>query len=106
MSRDDTGFGVEQVGGDLVPRRREDVFSVEIDGDTVIYDPKLERSHVLNSTAALIWELLDGATALDQLAGELAEAFGVGRDTVLADVVTLVGELTELGLLEGRQAQR
>ncbi|MGH9918784.1 MAG: PqqD family protein [Nitrososphaerales archaeon] len=90
MSDVDECFRAGQVTPRFVAQRREDVFSVEIDGDIVIYDPVQEKSHVLNSTGGLIWQLLDGESPLEQLAEDIAGAFGVSMETVLADMVTLV----------------
>jgi PqqD family protein of HPr-rel-A system len=89
------------VGRGFVPRVRREVAAVEIDGDAVVYNQERGECHLLNSTGALVWQLLDGNTRLDELSADLAEAFGAGFEDVLTDVVTLVEELFRLGLLEG-----
>jgi hypothetical protein len=76
------------------------VVTVEIDGDAVVYDELQETTHLLNPTGAIVWGLLDGETRLDELSADLAEAFGVGVEEVLADLVALVRELDQRGLLE------
>jgi len=91
---------VNQIGPDFVAQPRREVVTVEIDGDAVIYDELLETTHLLNTSAAIVWALLDGETRLDELSADLAEAFGIGVGEVLADVVRIVRELGQRGLLE------
>ena len=91
---------MDQIGPDFVAHPRREVVTVEIDGDAVVYDELRETTHLLNPTGAIVWRLLDGETRLDELSTDLAEAFGVGVEEVLADVVALVRELGQRGLLE------
>jgi len=91
---------VDQIGPDFVAHPRREVVTVEIDGDAVVYDELRETTHLLNPTGAIVWRLLDGETRLDELSADLAEVFGVGVEEVLADVVALVHELGQRGLLE------
>ena len=91
---------VDQIGPDFVAQPRREVVTVEIDGDAVVYDELRETTHLLNPTGAIVWRLLDGETRLDELSADLAEVFGVGVEEVLADVVALVHELGQRGLLE------
>jgi len=91
---------VDQIGPDFVAHPRREVVTVEIDGDADVYDELQETTHLLNPTGAIVWGLLDGETRLDELSADLAEAFGVGVEEVLADLVALVRELDQRGLLE------
>jgi hypothetical protein len=85
----------------FVPHPRQGVTTVEIEGDAVIYDEELERSHLLNPTAALIWRLLDGRSRVSEVSADIAEVYAVDLDTVLTDVLALVQDLGRRGLLEG-----
>ena len=91
---------VDQIGPDFVAHSRREVVTVEIDGDAVVYDELQETTHLLNPTGAIVWRLLDGETRLDELSADLAAVFGVGVEEVLADLVALVRELDQRGLLE------
>ena len=91
---------VDQIGPDFVAHPRREVVTVEIDGDAIVYDELRETTHLLNPTGAIVWRLLDGETRLDELSADLAAVFGVGVEEVLADVVALVHELGQRGLLE------
>lgn len=90
----------QHVGPDFVANRRQDMITVEIEGEAIIYDEQQEVAHLLSPTAAIVWELLDGRSRLDEVAVDLAQAYGVGTELVLQDVVTLVQEFARQGLLE------
>lgn len=96
---------MNEIGPDFVAHPRREVVTAEIDGEAVIYDELLGATHLLNATGAVVWELLDGETRLEELSAGLAEAYGVGVGNVLADVVRLVRELGERGLLEDVTAE-
>jgi PqqD family protein of HPr-rel-A system len=74
---------------------------VEIDDETVVYDPKTGEVHYLNATAALVFELCDGSGSVAEIAGDLADAFGLPEDQVVEQVGGLVAALREAGLLAG-----
>ena len=100
MTDETSYWRVDQIGPDFVANPRREVVTVEIDGDAIVYDELRETTHLLNPTGAIVWGLLDGETRLDELSADLAEVFGVGVEEVLADVVALVHELGQRGLLE------
>ena len=74
---------------------------VEIDDEKVVYDPRTGEVHYLNATAALVFELCDGSGSVQEIAGDLAEAFGLPEDEVVGQVEGLVASLREAGLLAG-----
>jgi Coenzyme PQQ synthesis protein D (PqqD) len=61
--------------GALVPRRRPRVHGVEIDAESVLYDEKRGRLHLLNSSASAVWWLIDGKLSVDALAAAVADRF-------------------------------
>lgn len=78
----------------------------ELEGETVLYDPVSARVQVLNSTAGLLWNCLDGSDPVRDLLAALAEVFGVADDVVEADCLPmletwigrgLVAPVTQLG---------
>ncbi len=73
----------------------------ELDGQLVLLDEQTARLHVLNPTAALVWQCLDGEADVATLSAEIAEEVGADHDTVYRDVCDLVGRLAQDGLLEG-----
>lgn len=101
---DTAGVDVASIDAQIVVRRRFDVVDVELDGDVVLYDQRESASHVLNGTAGLVWQLLDGSACLGELAGDLAEAYGAELAVVRDDVVAVARQFGRQGLLEGVNA--
>jgi Coenzyme PQQ synthesis protein D (PqqD) len=58
---------------DLKPVARDDVQYSALDDGAVIYDTASERVHVLNSTAAYIWNLCDGSFTVEDIESEIEE---------------------------------
>src|SRR5436190_24034514 len=56
---------------------------------------------VLNPTAALIFQFLDGEASLGELVDDFTEALGVDRAVIEEDVLAFVRDLGANGLLEG-----
>ena len=105
MTDESADWRVDEIGPDFVANPRREVVTVEIDGDAVVYDELKEMAHLLNPTAAIVWRLLDGETPLDELSADLAAVFGARLEEVLADVVALVQDLGQRGLLEHVSAE-
>ena len=56
--------------------------------------------HVLNKTAAHIWEMCNGDSAVDKIANSLCERFDVSFDEASADVKDTIVKLKEVDLLK------
>jgi len=91
----------DEIEAGFAPSPRDSVVSTRLDDDLLIVDGSTGRIHVLNSTAALVWECFDGDVTLDELAADLAEAFHTPLEAVRADTVEMTRELGRLGLLAG-----
>jgi hypothetical protein len=92
-----------QTSGDLVPRRRDSVHGVEIDSESVLYDEKSGRLHLLNWSASAVWWSIDGTSSADALAAELAGQFGqshVSPTSMRDDVLRLLSMLGTQELIE------
>ena len=81
-----------------------DVVSREIAGEQILVPIRKKTAdmaaiYVLNETGAHVWSLLDGVRSLSEVGAILAESYDVPSETVRADVVDLVGQLQELGML-------
>jgi PqqD family protein of HPr-rel-A system len=86
----------------LHPIARSDVRVEELDDELVLYDPRNGRAYVLNSTAALIWQLCDGSLSRQALADEIKQEFGLEDADVLTDVEAYLSQLEGAGLLASR----
>jgi hypothetical protein len=64
----------------------------------VIKDDGL-ATHVLNKTAAFIWEMCDGEQGIDNITAKLCERYEVSPEEALADVRETIEKLTQIGIL-------
>ncbi|HXY73487.1 MAG TPA: PqqD family peptide modification chaperone [Actinomycetota bacterium] len=95
------GLGADDIGMDFAPARREDVLIKELDGDLVLVNRDEDSVHVLNATAAIVWNCFDGESALSDIADDLADVFQQPTDQMRDDVLGITQWIGELGLLEG-----
>ena len=89
------------ITGDFVPRRATLVTGVELDGEAVLYSEQAHTVHVLNRTATLVWNCLDGDGDLNSLAEELSAAFGIDIHVLREDVLDIVRMFGRQGLIDG-----
>jgi len=89
-----------EIAARFVARARSDVVAEELDGELVLLDEQTARLHVLNPTAALVWQCLDGEADVGTLSAEIAEELGADRAIVEHDVLLLVWQLAADGLIE------
>ncbi|HWP58354.1 MAG TPA: PqqD family protein [Candidatus Acidoferrales bacterium] len=82
------------------PRRRTDVRTRLIDGETIVLDRRQELVHQLNRTASYIWQRLDGQRTPAEIAEQICQAFEVDEATALKDVLETIARLRKLDLLE------
>lgn len=89
------------IGADFVPSRRTGCASVTLDGKTVIAAAPFQPCHLLNESAGMLWERIDGSTSLGSITAELSDLTGADPQVIEADVVGLARHLGTVGLLEG-----
>ena len=90
----------DDIDGSFVPVPGSGLLTLPVGTELVITDAN-GHVHMLNSTAALVWQVLDGEQSLDTLAEELSSATGADVSRVSQDVIGLTRELGRMGLLEG-----
>jgi PqqD family protein of HPr-rel-A system len=74
-----------------------------MDEDTIVVDARTREVHLLNETAARIWDLLENPASVDELATTLAEEYeGATPDELRAEVEAFVSELGGKGLIAPR----
>lgn len=66
--------------------------------EAILHDRVGGQAHVINATAAHVWELADGQT-IDELATALATAYDQPIERVDPDVRRIVARFGELGVL-------
>ena len=84
----------------LVRRPSPHVDWVEVEGEVVAWNSETESLHLLDPIAALVFQLLDGVTSLEQTSRELAEAFGRDATSVRSDVLRFAASLEDIGIAE------
>ena len=57
--------------------------------------------HVLNPTAAIVWQCLDGTGSVGEIVGDIADVFERDHDEVRDAVLEVVRRFGRQGLLEG-----
>jgi len=68
--------------------------------ETLVVDPKTREVHLLNATASRVWELLATPQTIADLVGSLEREFDAPPDTLRADVMALLNELSGKGLID------
>jgi hypothetical protein len=108
MTDSDTATVVErrEISDRDILRRDPLVDAVELDGESVLYDRRSERLHLLNSSATVIWTALDGVLSVGDLVDALAEAFGIGIDDLGPQVRTALSDLESEKLLRRSRRRR
>ena len=81
------------------PRKREDLTTVELDGEAVVYDEATGQLHHLNPSATIVFSLCDGTLTVEEMASAVADAFDVAFDTVHEQVRSAVDGFAGVGLL-------
>jgi hypothetical protein len=71
-----------------------------IDGETVILRLREMELLGLNQVGRRVWEMADGTNSIDRMVDAIVTEYAVPADTVRADVVRFLEELTSLSALQ------
>lgn len=88
--------------GPVTPTRTPSVLAGDAGGVPVLFNPADRRLHVLNDTAAAVWDALDRRHTIATLAADLAFTFGTSTATVRADIERMIEQFAADGLLGER----
>lgn len=80
-------------------RRDPELPYQKLEEETIVVDPRSREVHLLNDTAARIWELLASPHSIDDLVTALGEEYDAPADELRAAVEDLVAEFGGKGLL-------
>jgi len=83
-----------------IPVKSSHTASQVIDGEAVILDIPGKTLRGLNSVGSRIWELVDGARTLNEIAQVVAREYGRADTEMQQDVVVFFGELAERRVVE------
>jgi len=84
----------------MFPKRRADITTRDVNGETLILDRKHEEVHQLNNTASYVWQRCDGKTSVAEIALSMAHDFCAEPGDVEQDVAGLITQFSALRLLE------
>ncbi|MGH2573341.1 MAG: PqqD family peptide modification chaperone [Actinomycetota bacterium] len=85
----------------FVPRPKDEVVGLEMDGEAVLVVEGRWSTHWLNQISTVVWNALDGVSSVRELSAELARAFGANPEEVLIDVRDVTRQFGMAGLLQG-----
>ena len=83
-----------------LPRWLPDLSVRIIDGEAIIYDRQSGLIHQLNYTASIIWQQCDGQSTITDIVQKVAHEFDVESEVARQDVLTILGRLHQLRLLQ------
>jgi PqqD family protein of HPr-rel-A system len=82
------------------PTPNKDVSLQRVGQEAILHDRRNGRAHVINESAAQIWELCDGQNTLHQIVSAFAATYMLQASDVQADVQDILAKFHELGVLE------
>lgn len=82
-----------------VPVRVPSVLGREVDGELVLVHPGQGKVRVLNAAGGRLWELMDGARTVADLAQTIASEYAVDIARARADALVFCTDLRARGLL-------
>jgi len=86
------------------PLQKKGTLSRVIGNETMLYNPDAGYVHIINKTAAFVWNLCNGCRSSGEMANLLQNAYEVAEDTDLdSDVTEILNSFTELGILDQYQ---
>jgi thiol-disulfide isomerase/thioredoxin len=85
----------------FAPRLRDDIASVEIDGESVLLVEGTYRLHWLNQLATIVVSCFDGTATLEELAADFRSAFRADPEVIRNDLLEITRQLGAAGLLVG-----
>jgi thiol-disulfide isomerase/thioredoxin len=91
----------DEIDETFAPRLRPNVAQLEIEGESVLLLEGTDRVHWLDQLGTIVVDCFDGAASVVDLAADISEAFGADPEAVRGDVLQLVRQVGQAGLLEG-----
>lgn len=84
----------------VVYQRAQGIEQAPMEGETLLYHKDSRKFCRLNGTAAFMWECLEQARSVDELARDICDAYdGVEMDRAQSDVRAVIDELLGLAII-------
>jgi len=84
----------------MKPKVKDQLDSIVIEGQSVVYDDSTGDVHLLNPAATAVFQLCDGGATVKELARDIAEVCELAVDEVEAHVRAVIKEFKRMGLIE------
>ena len=91
---------LDVIDGGSHPTRSNQVLSQQVPGKLVLLTPDDGNYFAVNQVGARVWELCDGTRDVEGIVATVADEYDAPIDTIRADVVELLEELTSQRLIE------
>lgn len=90
------------ISGRSVPARSQEVVFRRVDNESVFVPIRgsaadLQNIYTANTTGARVWELVDDARTVDDIADVIAAEYDVAPETARCDTRDFLAQLTEAG---------
>lgn len=80
--------------------RTDKALASAIDDELVMFDANAGQYYGLNSVATAVWNQLETAKTVDELASELTNEFDVSKKDCINDLLEFLPDLQKKGLIE------
>jgi hypothetical protein len=84
-------------------KSRSDVVFQVISGEAVLLDLASEEYYGLDQVGTRVWELVQENFTMEMIVNQLLQEYSVAPDQLTEDVICLLDQLTESGLLEPQE---
>lgn len=81
------------------PTRSTDVTLQRVGQEAILYDRRNGRAHVINASAARLWDLCDGQTSTEEITRAFAASYDMPESAVRDDVARILTTFRELRVL-------
>lgn len=81
------------------PAQNSEVTLQRVGNEAILHDRRNGRAHVVNESAARLWELCDGHTSLDDIVSAFATSYGLQPADLRDDVLYILSKFRQLGVL-------
>lgn len=82
-----------------------EVMAAHLDGEAILLNMTTKDYHQLSETGAFIWKRLERGTTVSSVVADLCEEFDVDSQMAERELVRLIGELEQRGLVQRQSVE-
>lgn len=80
-------------------KKKPGLVEYEVDDELAVYDPDLNKVHILNRTASAVWGLIEEGTPTEEIVSLMAKAYGLDLASAKKDVMEVIRRFSDAGLV-------